>query len=63
MLGNLRGWIISLAIAAFFGLVIYTQGRPGTVSPGARTPRGYTLGPMARRGAVSEPVPMDDPSP
>src|SRR5687768_15130341 len=32
MLGNLRGWMISLAIACFFGLVIYTQGRPGTVS-------------------------------
>lgn len=32
MLGNLRGWIISLAIALFFGVIIYTQGRPGTVS-------------------------------
>jgi hypothetical protein len=32
MLGNLRGWIISAVIAAFFGVIIYTQGRPGTIS-------------------------------
>jgi hypothetical protein len=54
MLGNLRGWIFSAVIALLFGAIIFTQGRPGTVS----TSRGELVKLTAATKLPADPKPL-----